>query len=532
VCLTSLRRQRPRPAAFGVLLVTPINKLGYTGNSRWLLLWFAVDMDLTLSVIRYQDHPPTQVASARIGDAGGTIGRGADNDLVLPDPDRWVSGHHAEIQCRAGRFFLIDTSTNGTFVNHAAEPVPEGQEVELHEGDELSIGAYDVRVAIAAGPSAATPVDPFAPGQPERAPVLGHPPAEPAPDILDLVREKPSILGSAEPAASESGTPPIDLDDWLRPAPQEAEAGPFAPPPKPGKRRELPAEPDHTPEENAFFTPPNAIPDDYDIWSDQAKPTREPPAPQAAEPPAEPEPPLAPPPAEPPPTPAAPAPVPARSGPSREVAADAGQPVPEHLQALQAFFDGLGTGELPASAAAQAELMRTAGALLRAATQGLMTVLLTRASFKSELRLEMTTIRSADNNPLKFSVDVEDAIGHLLLRRSRGFLPPVEAAREAFDDIQAHEMAMVAGLRAALGALLARFDPAELERRFSKQSVLDNLVPMGRKAKYWDLFTDVYAEVAKDAAEGFLSLFRDEFNRAYEGQSARLKASREKRRRY
>ena len=95
-------------------------------------------MDLTLSVIRYQDHPPTQVAGARIGDAGGTIGRSADNDLVLPDPDRWVSGHHAEVRCRAGRFFLIDTSTNGTFVNHAAEPVPEGQEIELREGDELS----------------------------------------------------------------------------------------------------------------------------------------------------------------------------------------------------------------------------------------------------------------------------------------------------------------------------------------------------------------------------------------------------------
>jgi type VI secretion system protein len=487
-------------------------------------------MDLTLSVIRYQDQPPTQLGSARIGDAGGTIGRSADNDLVLPDPDRWVSGHHAEIRCRAGRFFLIDTSTNGTFVNHAAEPVPEGQEVELHEGDELSIGAYEVRVAIAEGPSAARPVEPFELGQPERAPGLGHPPSEPAPDILDLVREKPSILGPEQTGAPESETPPVDLDDWLRPAPQEAELDPFAPPPRPGKPRELPAEPDHTPEENAFFTPPNAIPDDYDIWSDQAKPAREPPAPDAPEPPlAEPEPPPPPAPTEPPPTPEAPAPVSAGSGPSREIAADAGQPVPQHLQALQAFFDGLGTGELPASAAAQAELMRTAGALLRAVTQGLMTVLLTRASFKSELRLEMTTIRSADNNPFKFSVDVEDAIGHLLLRRSRGFLPPVEAAREAFDDIQAHEMAMVAGLRAALGALLARFDPAELERRFSKQSVLDNLVPMARKAKYWDLFTDVYAEVARDAAEGFLSLFRGEFNRAYEGQSTRLKASRQKR---
>jgi type VI secretion system protein len=492
-------------------------------------------MDLTLSVIRYQDHPPAQLTSAHIGDAGGTIGRSTDNDLVLPDPDRWVSGHHAEIRWRSGRFFLIDTSTNGTFVNHGVEPVPEGQEVELHDGDELSIGAYDVRVAITAAPGSRTPADPFAWGQPEQGPPLGDAPSEPAPDILDLVRERPGVLGPVhEPGAPESEAPPVDLDDWLRPPPRPAEPDPFASPPSPGKPHELPAEPDHTPEENVFFAPPNAIPDDYDIWSDQEKPAGEPAAPKAPDlPAAQPEPPPTPPaPAAPAPPPVAPAPISSADGSSRDKAAATGRPAPEQIQALQAFFDGLGTGELPASAEAQAELMRTAGALLRTVTQGLMAVLLNRTSFKSELRLEVTTIRSADNNPFKFSIDVEDAINHLLLRRSRGFLPPVEAAREAFDDIQAHEMAMVAGLRAALGALLARFDPAELERGFSKQSVLDNLVPMARKAKYWDLFTEVYAEVARDAAEGFLSLFRDEFNRAYENQSARLKASREKRRGY
>jgi hypothetical protein len=254
-------------------------------------------MVLILTVVRYKNLPPMHPLSARIGDAGGTIGRSADNDLVLPDPKRWVSGHHAAIRFRDGKFFLTDISTNGTHVNHAPEPVPEGQQVELHDGDELSIGAYDVRVAITAAPRAGAPGDPFARGEPEQAAAPGHPPSEPAPDILDFVREKPSVLGPAhEPGAPESEIPPINPDDWLRPAPQETEPDRFAPPQRPGKPHEIPTKPDDTPEDNVFFTPPNAIPDDYDIWSDQAKPASEPPAPKAPElPPAEPEPPPPPP---------------------------------------------------------------------------------------------------------------------------------------------------------------------------------------------------------------------------------------------
>src|SRR3981081_4095340 len=43
---------------------------------------------------------------------GGTIGRSADNDWVLPDPLRYVSAHHARVQYRNGSFYLHDVSTN------------------------------------------------------------------------------------------------------------------------------------------------------------------------------------------------------------------------------------------------------------------------------------------------------------------------------------------------------------------------------------------------------------------------------------
>jgi type VI secretion system FHA domain protein len=174
------------------------------------------------------------------------------------------------------------------------------------------------------------------------------------------------------------------------------------------------------------------------------------------------------------------------------------------------------------------ELMHEAGALLRELVAGLIGIMMGRAQFKSELRLGVTTIRPVENNPFKFAVDPGDLLERLLLRPSPGFLPALAAAHEAFDDIRAHEMAMTAGLQAALRALLAHFAPAELEGRLSGQSRLDHWLPLARKAHYWDLFTAAYAEVAADAAEDFMRLFGDAFAAAYQEQIEQLAGRRER----
>src|SRR5258706_16136151 len=69
--------------------------------------------------------------------AGGSIGRGAGNDWVLPDPSKFVSTRHAMIEYTDGNFYLCDTSTNGTFVNGSAEPVVYGSKVLLKHGDRI-----------------------------------------------------------------------------------------------------------------------------------------------------------------------------------------------------------------------------------------------------------------------------------------------------------------------------------------------------------------------------------------------------------
>ena len=476
-------------------------------------------MDLILTVIRYKSLPPQQPTRARIGLPGGTIGRRPDNDLSLPDAERWVSGQHARIQFRDGAFYLTDTSKNGTFVNQAATPLREGQEAKLQDGDELGIGAYEIRVSLVPKESqAAAPFDPFASGESESEP-FGEPMiGEKAPDILDLVGPAPLTPEPASRAPTAEEQAPLPAD-WLMEGAENEEPWRLGDAQRSPEASLPPAQPDHTPDERAFFRPPSAIPEGYDIWTDEPEgaPGRERTAPAPREaPPAEPSFVATEPEAPEPPRPEAPSATPlippsAPSAPEREIA--------------KAFLAGLGCGDLPSDPEAQARLMLSAGLLMRGMTEGLMRVLMARTSFKSALRLEMTTIRAAGNNPFKFSVDPGDALRHLLFQPSRGFLPPLEAAREAFDDIQRHEMAIIAGLRAALRALLARLDPAQLEQRFRDRSVLDNLMPMALKAKYWDLYSECYGEVAADAADDFLRLFGDAFSRAYEEQTEQLKKS-------
>jgi type VI secretion system FHA domain protein len=194
---------------------------------------------------------------------------------------------------------------------------------------------------------------------------------------------------------------------------------------------------------------------------------------------------------------------------------------------LAAFLAGLGTGD-PTQVRDPDLFLREAGQLMRDLTAGLTATMQVRAQFKSELRCAVTTIRAVENNPYKFSVGVDEALERLLFRSGPGYLPAGEAARAAFEDIQAHEMAMIAGLRAALRALLARFEPAELEQRLGAASGLDKLLPMARKARFWDLFTETFAQVATDAADDFMQLFGDAFTHAYEDQIQRLAQARAK----
>ena len=67
-----------------------------------------------------------------------TIGRGSENELVLPDPNRELSKRHCAIENNNGNVMILDFSTNGTFLN-GEELVPRNT-YDLNDGDEIKIG--------------------------------------------------------------------------------------------------------------------------------------------------------------------------------------------------------------------------------------------------------------------------------------------------------------------------------------------------------------------------------------------------------
>ena len=188
---------------------------------------------------------------------------------------------------------------------------------------------------------------------------------------------------------------------------------------------------------------------------------------------------------------------------------------------LAALLDGLGAPGLRL-AALTPETMHLVGQLLRESLRGAVELLVARAALKREMRAEMTMIAARENNPLKFSPNVEVALQHLLGPPAPGFMPAAPAVRDAFDDLRAHQLGVMAGMRAALEGVLQRFDPQQLEAKLTRKSTIASLIPATRKARLWELFQELFSQLQAEAQDDFDELFGKAFLRAYEDQLDRL----------
>jgi type VI secretion system FHA domain protein len=135
-------------------------------------------------------------------------------------------------------------------------------------------------------------------------------------------------------------------------------------------------------------------------------------------------------------------------------------------------------------------------------------------------------ISSQANNPLKFFPDSHSALVQMMNGAMPGYMAPVRAYGNAFDDLKAHELAIMAGMRAALAGVLKRFDPAAIEQRLQEPTVMDKMMASNRKAKMWDRMVELYQHMALEADEDFQRLFGESFGHAYEEQIQRLQQGR------
>jgi type VI secretion system FHA domain protein len=172
-------------------------------------------------------------------------------------------------------------------------------------------------------------------------------------------------------------------------------------------------------------------------------------------------------------------------------------------------------------------ILRDCGAIMRAAIEGLMMLLLARGEMRKEFEAEERTMVAArDNNPLKLMSDPHEAMEFLFdpAERTDGFLDPVQAIGDACEDLRTHELALMAGMRAAILGALRRFDPPAIERAFDKSAKGFSLA--SRKAKLWEMFIELQDKLARDTQEDFNKVFGRDFMGAYQAQLRRVKGGR------
>ena len=207
-------------------------------------------------------------------------------------------------------------------------------------------------------------------------------------------------------------------------------------------------------------------------------------------------------------------------------ASGARPPAGVEVDLLRAFLDGAGIAQKDLSPAQAERLMRECGAILRAAIEGLMMLLIARGEMRKEFQAEdRTMVAARDNNPLKLMSDPHEAMAFIFdpSDRTDGFLDPVQAIGDACEDLRSHEIALMAGMRAAILGALRRFDPRTIERALEKSGGLGMI---GRKGKLWDLFVAQQEKLAQEAQDDFHKAFGRDFMGAYQAQLRRLKGGR------
>jgi len=139
-----------------------------------------------------------------------------------------------------------------------------------------------------------------------------------------------------------------------------------------------------------------------------------------------------------------------------------------------------------------------------------------RIRMRNELRLQGTMIGARENNPLKFSINYQDAIGRLLKGESTGFKDPIESTEEVMADLREHQLAMFAGIDAGVKALLGELDP----KRISANKGLLAMPMMMTK------LNERHAAITEDTVERSGGVFWRAFSDAYQNAIAGARANR------
>lgn len=467
-------------------------------------------MALRLQIISRHRQSLGDRGTMEFGQNGGTIGRSLESDWVLPDGQRYLSSRHASIDFRSGSFYIVDTSTNGVYVNDSEQPVGRGNPQRLFTGDRIRIGEYEMSVEITGDDDTRETLD----NDGHVDPVVKAqrvPPPDPtrgdlvSPHEITAVGIEMLISDDAETGdvqrLNKANAASLRLEDDF------ARTKPHAHVPKKPKASEREPDPPALSVEEIVLEAPGADePDELDVLAAELVLDDVPAAP-AKRP-------------EPPPVSAAARVMPpapkvepaARSKPAPPPPAVASAP------SLDAFFRAAGLQPQRLDDKQTEQVLHCLGQVMRELVLGVSENLQIRAEQKTVMRVPTTTIQPQNNNPLKFSASVEEALDNLLFRQSPQYLSAVDSVRDAFADIKKHQQHLLAAMRTAVVDYIGRLDPEELEKKIGRGNVL---LGAANKLKYWDLFKDLYQVMSQCEPGQFPHQFIEELARTYELEVSR-----------
>jgi type VI secretion system protein len=414
-------------------------------------------MALRLRVVSEHSTRLGEQSTKVFGVHGGTIGRSTDNEWILPDPERYLSGKHARVDFRAGTYVLVDTSSNGTYINGAQVPLGKYHDYLLRDGDYIRLGEYELLVSI----------DKSNDFPPEESAIVAYDGQSASSAVrkstandLGADLDLSQLLESSDLLTGDSGVRPRD-------AYGQAVSGPAEPP-----RVDSGAD--------AAGTPWHMMTRPLKVEGRNAEALK----PEAA-------------------------PVPPARPPS-PVLYDGDFDV-----GLTAFCRGAGIDPGAVTTEARGAALQLAGQLLREAIIGLMDLNQSRNEFRNRFRISPPP-NEGPESPLNVSRGVDEALVRLLTTLSTR-AGSVEAIRQNFRELKAQNTAAFAATRVAFEEFLGRVNPTDLEERFDR-ATKRGVFGSQNKAKYWDLYAEMFAGLAQRPADGFPHLFTETFAKAYEAK--------------
>ncbi|WP_203236182.1 type VI secretion system-associated FHA domain protein TagH, partial [Methylobacterium crusticola] len=217
---------------------------------------------------------------------------------------------------------------------------------------------------------------------------------------------------------------------------------------------------------------------------------------------------------------AAPARNPRPAAPAADPAAAPGAPAPGAAPGMDAFIQRFAQGAgVPAEVFAwrnPEDLAEELGALTRLAAENLKQLLAARTETKRAARAAShTTVQVLDNNPLKFTPTVEDALRIMFGRPTSGYLTARRAMEEGFRDVKSHEVKLFSAMQHALRLLLQDLDPEAVEASLGDERGLSALLG-SRKARLWDLYATRWDALTAAHEDGMMAAFMVFFAECYD----------------